>query len=593
MPAAFPAVPSSAPARTTPARSHRRVRLVGPFPTWSVATRSGGASDPAPPGDRRGPRARRRPLVPGVALALVGTILFGCLLVGAAPPAAAVPATSSVAGPPAYRPPVAGVVVDPFRAPPGPYAAGNRGLEYAVVPGTPVVAAGDGEVIFAGAVGGSLHVTVRHPDGLRTSYSFLAAVSVGRGRHVTRGQQLGVAGALLHFGVRDPAGTYLDPARLLSGDLAPDVHLVPLDAADDPAVERRALGGVVAAAGRLAGAVSTASSSPADLGRGALGGWRSAWAQHVVAGLPAALAPEPACTPPARTPPPLPPGRRILVLVGGLGSTSATAAVDRIDTAALGYAPEDVVRFSYRGGRIPTSRSVSPGLASVEVRPYDAADTQGDLEASGHALRALLDDIARAEPGVPVDVVAHSQGGVVARLALGDGVGAPGDPPAPAATLVTLGSPHDGADLATSLAAVRQVPGGAAAVEAVRSLVTPELDPARPSIEQLARDSDLQTRLRPRPVPPGVRVVSIGARGDLVVPAPRTELAGAGHTTVPRVGLHAHDRLPGSPEVARELALALAGAPPSCRAIGARLADLVVGEGIAAAEEATASALPG
>src|SRR5437764_14605541 len=101
-----------------------------------------------------------------------------CLLVLAvrvAPPAAA-----ADDGPAAvrYDPPVDAPVVDPFRPPPEPWAAGNRGIDYGTAPGTPVRAAAPGEVVFAGQVGGTLHVVVLHADGLRTSYSFLARISV-------------------------------------------------------------------------------------------------------------------------------------------------------------------------------------------------------------------------------------------------------------------------------------------------------------------------------------------------------------------------------------------------------------------------------
>ncbi len=508
-------------------------------------------------------------------IVVTSIVVTSLVLAGSAGPA-------NAAEPAPYRPPVDGVVVDPFRAPPGPYAAGNRGLEYATAPGATVVAAGDGEVVFAGAVGGTLHLTVLHPDGLRTSYSFLAAVLVARGQHVAAGQPIGVAGDHLHLGVRDPSGTYLDPALLFAGRLHPSVQLVPLDDLQ-PAAERQVLGGVVSAATRL-GRIGV-SLDPT------LGSWQAAWATAVARDLPPALLDRAPCTPPEQPPPP-PARRRILVLVGGLGSTSESAAVDRIDTAALGYAPGDVVRFSYDGGRIPTDHPVAPGLARIPVTTYDPADTQRDLVASGRALRALLDQIAAAEPGVPVDVVAHSQGGVVTRLAVG---GAPGEPPTPAptglATVVTLASPHEGADLATSLAALRALPGGASAVEAARLPLTPELDPASPSIRELAASSDLQQALRDRPLPAGPRVVSIAARGDLVVPSSRTDLTGAERTVVPLVGVSAHDQLPGSPEAARELALALRGAPLTCRSLGTRAVDVVVGDGIAALEVAPARRL--
>jgi len=75
-------------------------------------------------------------------------------LVSCAPAFAAAPAAVT------YRPPVDAPVVDPFRPPPEDWNSGNRGLEYATVPGTPVTAAAAGQVVFAGQVGGSLHVVV-------------------------------------------------------------------------------------------------------------------------------------------------------------------------------------------------------------------------------------------------------------------------------------------------------------------------------------------------------------------------------------------------------------------------------------------------
>jgi murein DD-endopeptidase MepM/ murein hydrolase activator NlpD len=125
-----------------------------------------------------------------------------------------------------YRPPVDAPVVDPFRPPAARWAPGNRGIEYAPVPGTPVLAAADGAVVFAGMVGGSLHVVVEHPDGVRTSYAFLRTVLVRRGDRVARGRPLGTAGPTFHFGAR-VGDDYIDPARLFGEAGAARVHLVP------------------------------------------------------------------------------------------------------------------------------------------------------------------------------------------------------------------------------------------------------------------------------------------------------------------------------------------------------------------------------
>lgn len=132
-------------------------------------------------------------------------------------------------GPRTYRPPVRAPVSDPFRPPPQPWLPGNRGLEYRTVPGTLVRAIGPGRVSFAGPVAGALYVTVSHPDGLRSSYSWLAAVRVGRGAPVRAGAVVGVAADRLHLGVRR-GRRYLDPASLWGCLVAGGrVHLVPLD----------------------------------------------------------------------------------------------------------------------------------------------------------------------------------------------------------------------------------------------------------------------------------------------------------------------------------------------------------------------------
>jgi murein DD-endopeptidase MepM/ murein hydrolase activator NlpD len=126
----------------------------------------------------------------------------------------------------AYQRPVDAPVVDAFRAPPSPWAAGNRGIEYATEPGTPVGAAADGTVVYAGRVGGALHVVVRHADGVRTSYSFLRAALVHPGDTVVRGEPVGTTGDRFHFGARI-GDVYIDPALLLGGTGPPRVHLVP------------------------------------------------------------------------------------------------------------------------------------------------------------------------------------------------------------------------------------------------------------------------------------------------------------------------------------------------------------------------------
>ena len=125
-----------------------------------------------------------------------------------------------------YIPPVDAPVTDPFRAPTNPYGPGNRGIDYQTEPGTPVRAAGAGVVVFAGAVAGQNYVTILHPDGVRTSYSYLVAVYVQEGQVIAQGTILGTAGATFHVGARI-GDEYIDPMTLWGG--SPHVALVPLD----------------------------------------------------------------------------------------------------------------------------------------------------------------------------------------------------------------------------------------------------------------------------------------------------------------------------------------------------------------------------
>jgi len=521
-----------------------------------------------------------------VVAATVLAVLVGALLLGpAAPPAPAQPAPS--AGVPSgrpYVPPVAGAtVVDHFRAPSSPYGPGNRGLDEVTVPGSVVVASAGGQVIFAGEVAGALHVTLLHADGLRSSYSYLAAIGVRVGDTLPQGAPLGLSGPLFHFGVRDRTGTYLDPealfatagrARLVAG---PDEGGAPLD--DPPgrvaAVERAALSAVVATTTQ---AGSRAAARARALAHEALAVTVPVSLAHLAAEVDRWHDQQQRCTP-AAAPTPRPPGRRIAVLVGGLGSTSERAAVDHVDVAALGYAPTDVVRFSYRGGVVP-GRVPEGSQAGLDHSTYGSDDTEVDLHQSADRLGALLDQLAAAAPGVPIDVIAHSQGGLVVRLAL-----ARGARPPELGTVVTLGTPHHGADLATAVAALdpRSAPGRA--LGSAGGAVGLDLDLTRPSVEQLGETSSVIAELD-RPLPPGVHLLSVGASGDLTVPDVHTVVAGADHATVHLTGPHAHDRLPGEPATTREIALAIAGAPPTCAALTVGLTDVVVSHVIAQSEDA-------
>lgn len=163
-----------------------------------------------------------------IVMGLIGAVGFG----GGGPPAHA-----AAPDPGSYVWPVVGPVIRGFEVPNGQFGAGHRGIDIAAPFGSEMVAAQDGVVAFAGWVAGALFVSIDHPDGLRSTYSWLESASVSGGQAVTQGEPIGTTGhghpeALvphLHFGVRD-GDTYLDPLSLLEpGSVAGLIHLAPLD----------------------------------------------------------------------------------------------------------------------------------------------------------------------------------------------------------------------------------------------------------------------------------------------------------------------------------------------------------------------------
>jgi len=167
-------------------------------------------------------RAGQRVLIPGSAVAAgsraaeraaafrldIDTILTGgepALASNQAParpvatPARVLPATAAVA-PPArlagggFAWPVSGRVIKRF----GPGASGERndGINIAVPLGTPILAAADGVVAYAGtaiaALGGL--VIVKHGGGWTSIYGYAARLSVQRGQSVKRGQPIATSG---------------------------------------------------------------------------------------------------------------------------------------------------------------------------------------------------------------------------------------------------------------------------------------------------------------------------------------------------------------------------------------------------------------
>lgn len=525
-------------------------------------------------------------------MAGLATVLL--TMVGLAPAARA----QSVPPPAAHVPPVAAPVSDGFRAPITIWGAGNRGLEYDTSPGDPVAASADGQVVFAGRVADGLHVTIAHGDGLRTSYSFLAEITVTVGRRVHQGDQVGVAGDSFHFGARLD-DRYIDPATLFGGSVV-EVELLPFEIPPgaSPDDERTAFMNRTTALSEGGTAVGVTPATRWLQRQAALSVHYGLELDPTLRGLrmtsdivrrqmfPPLCTDEPAPTHPAAAAAGRP---RVAVLVGGLGSSSTSASIDRLRTDELGYDHDGVVRFSYAGGRTPDSGQAFVGL---EARAYRSTDTQGDVRASATRLADAIEAVAVERPDAVVDVYAHSMGGLVTRLALFE-LERRGVDLDRLGLVATLGSPHRGADLATAVAAANTGLTGNVGADVLSDRLGTGLDPDAPAIAQLSETSDVVDDLERRGVPDGVELVSVAARGDFVVPSPDTEVDGARNVTVPVTGRQAHSDLVASDAATDELALALAGRPRRCESDLDLVRDEMLGHGLSYVEDLGGGALLG
>ncbi|MDQ3877286.1 MAG: peptidoglycan DD-metalloendopeptidase family protein [Actinomycetota bacterium] len=451
-----------------------------------------------------------------------------CLLVGVVvlPILGCPPAHAAV---PMLRPPVYGAIERGFEPPAGAFGPGHRGIDFTAAPETQVVAAAPGKVTFAGPVAGTVAVTIRHEGGLETTYSSLSSVVVSKGEVVQAGSLIGTAeeshagaGEGLHFGVK-LHGEYVDPQPYLTEqDISEALHLAPVVWQPPNAAPPRAFWD------GFRGPGSFASAAP-DCER----------------------VEDPGVDPPA-------PNDNLVVEVAGIGSHtrgSISAAMYAAGAEQLGFSDRRIFPYSYRGAR---------GVFMHE--PYSVNDSFEDLDLAAARLRSLIERIGRLYPGKDVDVIAHSQGGIVARDFLTKYGGDAGLPRID--HFVTFSSPHSGAPFASNPPRLERFSlgrGVLAAIDGARNLGVGIPDPRSAAVRELAPGSTLMTALSQQDVELGTRTLALAIPDDPVVPADRAVWPGHYSRVVPPVlSANPHNAILSS-GAARAVAYDfLRDGPPSC-----------------------------
>ncbi|MFJ6770443.1 M23 family metallopeptidase, partial [Kitasatospora sp. NPDC091257] len=117
---------------------------------------------------------------------------------------------------------------NPYGKPNRSYAAGyHTGVDFAVAPGTPLLAVGDATVVSAGWDGAyGKEVVLRLADGHFAQYAHMSSVAVSAGGRVSAGERIGMSGSTgnstgphLHFEIRtsNRYGAVVNPIAYLAG----------------------------------------------------------------------------------------------------------------------------------------------------------------------------------------------------------------------------------------------------------------------------------------------------------------------------------------------------------------------------------------
>lgn len=103
----------------------------------------------------------------------------------------------------------------------------HSGVDLSAAPGAPILSVAEGEVIATGDQGnGGLgrFVTIRHPNGMTSTYGHMSSVDVKQGDKLKKGQSIGKVGSTgasqgphLHIEMKNQNGDYVNPRDYIKG----------------------------------------------------------------------------------------------------------------------------------------------------------------------------------------------------------------------------------------------------------------------------------------------------------------------------------------------------------------------------------------
>ena len=282
----------------------------------------------------------------------------------------------------------------------------------------------------------------------------------------------------------------------------------------------------------------------------------------------------------AKTPPA--PNDNIVVTIAGIGSTTAltakgtmttNATMYKADLTTLGFSEDRVYHFSYAG-----IEEGGPGSYRLH-KPYSKEETYKSIRDSADLLAKQIEEIGRRHPGRKIDLVAHSQGGLVAQYYLANLYDPDRTTSTPVDHFISMGSPHLGADSAQLHDTLAGTPQGDFILEgweiAAQELGLPP--PSSPSAREMAEKSAFIQSLNEGWDPRVAKTATIAATFDFVVTSPHTRLAGAEHYTadLPNAfsSLLAHGSVVDADSTKEIVYNWLADTPSTCTALRNAVAD--------------------